>query len=139
MTQLQKLFLDLQAILEAVPELNTVKLGKAKPITTDDTLPSAYIQPASEIYELATQQTSIAGYDDYIYIRVILNVRNEEDPLHYLWCKEQVIRAVLQDQPIWSGIVDRDVKGVTYDDFENDPLTSLEILFIFRIRNVCLS
>ncbi len=133
----KKVLSDMKEILSTIPALNKVRHGKSMALGVEDTFPAAYIQPASDVYELNTQGTSVAAYDNYFFIRVLLNINNEDDPLYWADIRDLVIRAVLDDKLIWDEIVDRDIVSVVYDDFENDQKNALEVIFEFRLRESC--
>ena len=135
----KKVLTDLQAILETASLVGKTVIGPPQPLASEDTFSAVYIMPTSEVLKTAVNSSSIAGYDDYFLVRLVLNVNNTESTLHFTEVRDQVIRAVLQDTQIWDQIIDRDVVSVVYDEFGLMPLSSLEIVFEFRFREVCSS
>lgn len=137
MTAIEQIMHDLKEILETVPEVQKVSFGKAMPITIEDTFTAVYVQPATEMFELHTAAKSLQAYDDYILVSLFANINNSTDPLYYLYVKQQLISAILNDSAIWDNLVDRTIRSVAYDDFVNDPLCTIELLFEFRVRDLC--
>ena len=137
MTTRQQVLKDMKEILQAVPQIEFVHIGKPRSLPEEDTFPAAYILPASEVFQVDRQGLSLAGYDTSYLVRVILNISNELDDLYFGEVIDAAIRGVLDDTLVWNQIINRDIVSVTYDEFGQEPKSSAELLFEFRYREPC--
>lgn len=129
---------DLEAILLTIDEVNNVSHGKPISLTAEDTFTSVYIMPTAEAFKQDIVGLSAASYDNLLYIRLIININCVDDPLAWLQTRRKVIDAVLEDTPIWSNIIDRDLVSVAHDEYGDFPKKAMEVLFEFRIRESCI-
>lgn len=138
MNELERVLLDIQEILYTIPDIKKVSHGKPVALGIDDTIPAVYINPLNGIYEPITQKKCIGAYDSYEYIRLIINMECQDD-LEWVPLRSKIINAILDDNGIWSSIVDRDVVTWANDDFDNHPRKQFEVGFEFRLRaqNLC--
>lgn len=124
---------DLKEILEAIPEVAVVSLGKPRDLNSETVFPTLYINPLSGVYDNNKNTKCLNGYDSYELVRVIVNMECH-DELDFLDLRDSIINAVLDDSAIWKVIVDRDLVNWTNDDFDNYPKKQFEVGFEFRLR-----
>lgn len=133
MDEYEYLLRDLEEILKAIPEINHVSHRKPKALPAEVVFPAIYINPLNGVFEAKRNTKSICGYDSFEYIRIIVNMRCD-DELDWVWLRSKVINAILEDSELWRNVVDRDLVTWANDDFDNDPLKQFELGFEFRIR-----
>lgn len=132
---MRQVLTELEAILNTVTTVNKVSHGKPKPISTENEFTSVYIMPEASTYELRVPGQKLKDYDDFFFVRLIVNTNNTDDDLAWVEIKDDIIRAVLNDTAILTGIIDRNVVTVGFDDYESYPKRELEIVFEFRLRD----
>jgi len=128
---------DIKDILSTIGEVNYVSHGKPKPLNEEDTFTSVYILPTADNFKLESAGNGISSYDNFVYIRLIINMDCTNDDLSWVRTRRVIIDTILEDSPIWSRIVDRDIVSAVHDDYVNHPRKAMEILFEFRIREEC--
>jgi len=138
MDKYESVLRDMKQILETISEVNKVSFGYPKPITEEDTFTSIYIAPTGDTFELVKPGYNASTYDNVLYIKLLININCAEDDLYWVTIRRKVIDAVLEDSPIWSSIIDRNIVSAAYDDYINYPLRELDILFEFKLREDCV-
>jgi len=136
MTVQQELLNDFKEILETVPSLNKVSLGRPDALAEESKFNAAYILLNAEAFESYKLSAKIDGYNIMAVIKVVVNFQFD-DELEYLQLRSDIINAVLDDTKIWSNVVDRDVATVVYDEYEYTPKRSMEIIFEVLSRETC--
>lgn len=138
MDKYEALLRDIKLILEAVGEVNSVSHGKVVALDTEDTFTSVYISPEMDNFDLHVQGLSQAAYTNTFYIRLTVNMDCTGDDLQWVTTRHAIIDAMLNDEAIWSNILDRDIVSVAHDDYTNYPRKSMAMLFEFKIREECV-
>jgi len=138
MDKYELLLHDIKDILNTIDEVSNVSYGKAIPIQSEDQFTSVYISPTTDTFTLNSQGYDASSYDNFIYVRLIVNTDCSSDELKWIATRRKIIDAILEDNPIWSNIIDRDIVSVVHDDYANYPLKSMELLFEFRLREDCV-
>ncbi len=133
MNKYVKVLMDLKEIIESIPEVSYVSLGKPRDVNVDTNVPSVYINPLNGIFENTKNTKCISGYDTYELVRIIVNMECK-DELDWVYLRDTIIDAVLKDSAIWKNLVDRDVINWANDDYDNMPRKQFEIGFELRIR-----
>lgn len=134
---MRNILLDLEAILKTIPSVTKVSHRKPLNIEQETEWNSIYIVPDSHKYDIAKQSTKLDGYDDYMYVKLIVNCNNVTDDLEYTYLYEDILKAVLSDSLLWHNVVDRDVVASAFDEYENYPKKTFEVMFEFRYRYAC--
>ena len=129
---------DIKDILKTVDEVHRVSHGNPTPLDSEDQFTSIYISPTADSFELISTGYDASKYDNFIYIRLIINMDCSDDELSWTRTRRKVIDAILNDSPIWSKIIDRDIVSAVHDDYSNYPRKTMELLFEFRIREDCV-
>ena len=129
---------DIKDILLTIDEVNKVSHGKAISLNDEDTFTSIYIAPTADSFELIAQGYDASKYDNFIYVRLVVNMDCSSDDLLWISTRRKVIDSILNDSPIWSHIIDRDIVSVAHDDYANYPRKAMELLFEFRLRETCV-
>ncbi len=138
MDKYELLLHDIKDIITTVDEVNNVSHGKAVPLADEDSFTSVYISPTADSFELMSSGYDASKYDNFIYIRLIINMNCTDDELAWTRTRRKLIDVMLNDSPIWSNIIDRDVVSAIHDDYSNFPLKAMELLFEFRLRETCV-
>jgi len=138
MDKYELLLHDIKDILNTIDEVSNVSHGKAVPVQSEDQFTSVYISPTTDTFTLQTQGYDASKYDNFIYIRLIVNIDCSTNELQWVSTRRKIIDAILNDNPIWSNIIDRDIVSIVHDDYGNAPLKSMELLFEFRLRENCV-
>jgi len=138
MDKYELLLHDIKDILVTIDEVNTVSHGKAVSLTDEDTFTSIYISPTADTFDLISTGYDASKYDNFLYIRLVINMNCTDDELAWVRTRRKVVDAILNDSPIWSNIIDRDVISARHDDYSNFPLKAMELLFEFRLRETCV-
>ena len=125
--------MDLKSVLESIPSIRLVSHGKPVPIGIDDSMPSVYIVPTNEAFVNSKNTTCLSGYDNYVYVKLIVNMECTYD-LEWVSLRSTIISAILKDTDLWRSVVDREVAEVAHDDFDNYPKKSFQVAFEFRLR-----
>lgn len=129
---------DVKEILEAIGEVNHVSHGKVKPLDEEDTFTSVYISPEMDNFENHVSGTGISSYMNTFFIRLTAHVDCSEGDLIWIDTRSAIINAILQDDAIWTNIIDRDIVSVAHDDYANYPRKAIAFLFEFRMREDCI-
>lgn len=137
MDKLELLLHDLKDILLRVRTVNHVSHGKAVPLNAEDTFTAVYIGVTADTFEPQAYGTSAGSYDNKVYVRLLVNMDCKDDDLSWVRTRRLLIDAVLDDSPIWSTVIDRDIVSSVYDDYASYPKRSMELLFEFRLREDC--
>ena len=137
MTKHESILTDMKAIIDTVPRVSKTSFSKHVPLDQENSWAAVYILPGGDTYEPNNLNTGISGYHDMFYVRVIVNEDNTDRDL--LWCdtRDGIIQAVLKDNAIWPHTIDRDIVSTVYDDMNNYPKMTFEMLFQFKIKEVC--
>lgn len=133
MEELEATLMDLKSVLEAIPGIKKVSNGKPVSLTIDDNIPAIYIVPTNEAFVNTKNTPCISGYDNYVYVKLIVNMECSYD-LEWVSLRSSIINAVLGDTDLWRSIIDREVAEVAHDDFDNYPKKSFQVAFEFRLR-----
>lgn len=133
MDELEQTLIYLKEVLETVPGVNYVSNGKPVPLLIDNNVASIYIVPTNEAFINTKNKVSLCGYDNYVYIKLIVNMECQTD-LEWVSFRNIIISSVLADTDIWKSIVDREVVSLVHDDYANYPKKTFEIGFEFRLR-----
>lgn len=133
MEELETTLMDLKSVLESIPTIRFVSHGKPTTLTIDDKMPSIYIVPTNEAFVNTKNTTCITGYDNYVYVKLIVNMECVYD-LEWVSLRSSIIDAVLKDTDIWRSVIDREVAEVAHDDYDNYPKKSFQVAFEFRLR-----
>ena len=104
----------------------------------EDTFTSIYILPTAEAFKQESYGTQASSYDNVLYIRLVTNIDCAGDELLWTKTRRKIIDAILNDSPIWSNIINRDLVSIAHDDYALQPKKSLEFLFEFIIREDCI-
>ena len=139
MDKYEKLLLDIEEIINTIDEVHKVSHSKALPISQEDRFTAVYIAPTVDDFKLDKQGTSARAYTNVLYIRLVVNMDCTSDDLLWVRTRRKIIDAILDDSPIWSTIIDRDIVSVAYDDYDMYPLRTMEMLFEFSIRADCIT
>jgi hypothetical protein len=137
MNKHKALLTDMKEILETVPNVSRVSIQGHEPLLAEDAYASIYLVPGADVFTPRTNGTGLHSYDNSFFIRCIINDNLMEDTLRWTDTRDQVIQAVLKDSEIWTNLVDRDVSSIVYDDLNNFPFVTFEIIFEFKIREDC--
>jgi len=137
MDKYEMLLHDIKSILETIDEVNKVEHGKVVPVDSEDTFTAVYISPTTDTFKVNSQGYDASSYDNFIYVRLIINIDCKDDELSWVATRRKIIDAILNDSPIWTNIIDRDIVSVIHDDYEAFPRKSMEMLFEFRLREDC--
>lgn len=138
MDKYEKLLLDIEEILLTCKEVATVNHGRVPMIEEISKFTHVTIAPSIDGFELFKSGKGIDSYDNRIFVRLVIQTDCSKDDLHWVRVRREIMDAILKDQDIWAGIVDRDITNIAYDDFGNYPLRSFEMLFEFRMREECV-
>lgn len=129
---------DIKEILTTIDEVKKVSHGKPIPVNEEDSFTAIYISPTADSFELMSQGYDASSYDNFIYIRLLVNMNCTNNELAWVSTRRKIIDSILNDSAIWSSIMDRDIVSVAHDDYANAPLKSMELLFEFRLRENCV-
>lgn len=132
----KQLLLDLEAILLTVPSINKATNGKPEPLTTETEFNSVYISPVTSDYVPRVLGTKLKDYDDNFLVELYVNTSNEED-LDWVDVEKDIIEYILDDSALWTNIVDRDVAGSGFGEYNAHPKKQLIIAFEFKLRAQC--
>lgn len=138
MDKYELLLHDIKDILKTISGVNRVSHGKPTPLTSEDTFTAIYISPTADSFELLSSGYDASKYDNFVYIRLVINMDCSDDELSWVSTRRKVIDAILNDSPIWSKIIDRDIVSAVHDDYSNYPKKTMELLFEFRLREDCV-
>jgi hypothetical protein len=133
MDEYELLLKDIEEILLTVPEIRKVSHSKPLALGVETHFPAVYINPLNGVFDSKFNTKSICGYDDYEYVRLIVNMHCDSD-LDWVPLRGKLIKAILDDSAIWKNIINRDIVTWANDDFDNYPLKQFELGFEFRIR-----
>jgi len=136
-TKHREIFTSMKEILETCSNVSRVSLSGHQAINSEDTFASVYVIPGADSFTSRTTGTSVHSYDNSLFVRCIVNDNCIDDELNWTDTRDQIIQAVLADSEIWKQAVNRDVVSVVYDDMNNFPLVTFEILFEFSLREEC--
>jgi len=137
MTKHATIMKDLKEILKTVPRMADVIIGKHVPLDQETAFATAYLLPGADTFEGRRPGTGVSSYDNAFFVRCLVNENCEADDLQWADTRDEVIQTVLKDSQIWTTATDRDIAAVTYDDFNNFPKMTMEIVFEFTIREIC--
>jgi len=137
MTKHATIIKDLKEILQTIPRIADVVIGKHISLDSETAFATAYLIPGADAFEVKRGGTGIASYDNAFFIRCLINEDCSVDELQWADTRDEVIQAVLKDSQIWSTATDRDVTSVVYDDMNSFPKMTMEIVFEFTIREIC--
>ncbi len=128
---------DMKEILETVSSVGEVTIGKHVPLDQEDSWASVYILPGADTFVPRVIGTGVSSYDNTFFIRCIVNDNCSDDDLTWTNTRDDIIQAVLKDSGIWTTSIDRDITSIVYDDFNSFPLMTMELLFMFTLREEC--
>jgi len=129
---------ELKEILEAVPGVTFVSNGKPKNVEIEDRLTAVYMLAPIENFEQYKPGSNKASYTGSLFVKLVVNtICDKGDDLEWVFVRDNIINAVLDDSAIWSTILDRDLISAVGDDYDNYPRKTLEIAFEFKSRDVC--
>ena len=129
---------ELTAILQAVEGISYVSNGKPKNVEIEDQLTAIYILAPIENYEPHKAGTGKDSYTGSLFVKLVVNtICDKGDDLEWVFVRDDIINAVLDDSAIWSSILDRELISSVSDDYDNYPRKTLEIAFEFKVRDIC--
>lgn len=137
MDKYELILADIKLILETIGIVNKVSHGKVIPLVTEDTFTSVYIKPEVDNFDIHIAGTSASSYMNTFYVRLEVNMDCSYD-LEWVNIRRLVIDAILDDEAIWTNIVDRDIISIAHDDYDNYPKKTMALLFAFKIREDCV-
>jgi hypothetical protein len=93
---------------------------------------AAYIAIADVVPEVKRQGVSQGSYDRTAFVNIYVNV-DHADHMHVFDVADSIERSILDDTPLWTYIIDRDVVNITFDDGQYLPkrivTLTLEVTF----------
>jgi len=137
MTKHRLIMNSVKEILETNSNIGVVKLAGHTPLLSEDTFAAVYVIPGADTFTPRVTGAGISSYDNSLFVRCIVNDDCTDDPLHWTDTRDQIIQSILSDSEIWNQAIDREVSSVVYDNMNNYPLVTFEVLFEFTIREEC--
>jgi len=129
---------ELYEILKANEMLDNVSLGALEPVESEMADKAVYIAVESIAMESERLNKGSSGYDRRMLVTLYCNYKEDsEDPLGVYDFTDNVERCVLEDNTIWTVIVDRNIVGVTYDNQQFSPRRTITMLFDIAYRLSC--
>lgn len=138
MTKHAEIMTDVKAIMETVKGIQKVQFGAHQALDQETTWSSVYIIPGADTFKPRVIGTGVSSYDNGLFVRCIANVDCSDNPTEWCDVRDNIIQSMLKDSDIWNTAVDRDIVSVVYDDMVKFPLMTMEILFEFTLREVCI-
>lgn len=128
---------ELEAVIKSVPKVVLVSHGKPPAITTATAFPGVYILPEAVAFESRVAGKKLDSYDDTFLVHLIVQTDNSSDDLAWTDIEYDILNTLLNDSQIWSSIIDRDIKSIAYDGYENHPRREFMISVSFKLRENC--
>lgn len=127
---------EVKAILEASKIFQKVEIGNLRPLSSEDTFPSAYIIVDGTTARLNGNFGVAVGceYDMFLDVRIIINME-VSDPLDFMDMESDVVYFLLRDSLLWNYVLDRDYIGSGWDNDGYYPKKQGELGFSIKFRS----
>ena len=133
----RKIIEELRDILTANTDIDYVSTGALEPLASETNRAAVYISAENIAVEGTRLSTAASGYDRHILIDLYCNYDGSEDHLGVFDFIDSVERCILEDDTIWSSIVNRDLVAIDFDNQEHAPKRAITMLFDIHYRVDC--
>jgi len=128
---------EIEAILKANSDLETVSLGAVVSLSQETASTAVYISVDSVVLEPNKASVTVNAYDRHLLVSLYCNVNEDSQPLLIYDIADSIERSLLKDNSLWTSIVDRDIVAVNFDSQEQYPRRAATLLLDVRYRLRC--
>lgn len=136
LTPTRKIVEEIEAIIKHANIFSKVGIGIKSALTQEDTFPSCYLKVEGTTAEINGNLSVAKGceYDRGMVLRIVMYIELNDD-LDFLDYQDKVEKAILEDNPLWAIIVDRDFIGSEWDNDSSYPRKEGEVAFLIKWRS----